>query len=119
MIKKLKYIIDTIKTYNERVRLSKELESYISSIQGMFRVIPHKISHFDNNIAYTIPNIYFGINMMSGMNARAKIREMSNYLYVRVTSSHLVASRNIVITYEPYSADIDRFLMLKKIQGEY
>ena len=119
MIKKLKYIIDTIKTYNERVRLSKELETYISSIQGMFRVIPHKISHFNNTIAYTIPNIYCGISIINGMNARAKIREMSNYVYIKITSSHLVASKNIVITYEPYSADIDRFLMLKKIQGEY
>jgi len=117
MIKKLKYIIDTIKTYNERVRLSKELKSYISKIEGIYLVIPHKISHFNNNFKYTINNPYPLI--VEGMNARAKIQEMSDYLHVRVISNHTISLKNIIITYEPYSADIDHFLMLKKIQGEY
>lgn len=117
MIKKLKYIIDTIKTYNERVRLSNELKNYISKIQGIYIVIPLGISRFNNNFQYIINNPYPLI--VEGMNARVKIREMSYYLRVKVMPGYTLSLKNLIITYEPYSADIDHFLILKKIQGEY
>ena len=58
MMKWIKHIKDTYNTYNERVRLSKELFKYIKSIDGIYIYIPFKPSRISNRINFHLNNPY-------------------------------------------------------------
>lgn len=114
MMKWIKHIKDTYNTYNERVRLSKELFKYIKSIDGIFISIPLSLSRFNNNICFIINNPYNTVKSYISI-----LQLNKNNIEIDLDRQYQHINYILTVKYTPYSKDIDRFLVSQKIQGNY